>query len=47
MSRILIVEHNEMNREMLSRRLARKGYEVVIALDGQAAVDMTASESPD
>ena len=47
MSRILLVEDNEMNRDMLSRRLARKGYEVIIAIDGQQAIDMAASESPD
>ena len=35
MTKILIVEDNEMNRDMLSRRLARKGYEVSIAVDGQ------------
>ena len=37
MPRILLVEDNEMNRDMLSRRLARKGYEVVIAVDGGRA----------
>lgn len=46
MSKILLVEDNEMNRDMLSRRLQRKGYEVVIATDGQQAVAMAASESP-
>ena len=46
-SRILLVEDNEMNRDMLSRRLTRKGFEVVIAVDGQQGVDMAASESPD
>ncbi len=35
MSKILLVEDNEMNRDMLSRRLARKGYQVVIAVDGE------------
>ncbi len=45
--KILLVEDNEMNRDMLSRRLARKGYEVAIAVDGQQGVDMAASESPD
>ncbi len=43
----LLVEDNEMNRDMLSRRLVRKGYEVVVAVDGQAGVDMAASENPD
>ena len=47
MTRILIVEDNEMNREMLSRRLERKGYEVVIALDGQAGMDVARATTPD
>ena len=47
MSRILLVEDNEMNRDMLSRRLERKAYEVIIAIDGQAGVNMANSESPD
>ena len=47
MSKILLVEDNEMNRDMLSRRLARKGFEVIIATDGQAGVDMASSSSPD
>jgi CheY-like chemotaxis protein len=47
MAKILLVEDNEMNRDMLSRRLARKGYEVAIAVDGQQGVDMATSESPD
>jgi len=47
MAKILLVEDNEMNRDMLSRRLARKGFEVVIAVDGQAGVDMARSEEPD
>jgi CheY-like chemotaxis protein len=46
MPKILLVEDNEMNRDMLSRRLQRKGYEVVIATDGGQAVAMAASESP-
>ena len=40
MSKILLVEDNEMNRDMLSRRLERKAFEVVIAVDGQAGVNM-------
>lgn len=44
--KVLLVEDNEMNRDMLSRRLARNGYEVVMAVDGQQAVDMAASENP-
>ena len=47
MIKILLVEDNEMNRDMLSRRLIRKGYEVVIAVDGQQGVSMAASEKPD
>lgn len=47
MPRILLVEDNEMNRDMLSRRLSRKGYEVIIAIDGQEGVDLAASETPD
>jgi len=47
MSKILLVEDNEMNRDMLSRRLERKGFEVVLAVDGQAGVDMASSSSPD
>jgi CheY-like chemotaxis protein len=44
--KILLVEDNEMNRDMLSRRLKRNGYDVVIAVDGQQGVDMAASEAP-
>ena len=47
MTKILLVEDNEMNRDMLSRRLARKGYEVTIAIDGQQGIDMARSETPD
>jgi len=47
MSKILLVEDNEMNRDMLSRRLERKGFEVVLAVDGQAGIDMASSSSPD
>ena len=47
MAKILLVEDNEMNRDMLSRRLSRKGFDVVIAVDGQQGVDMTLAESPD
>src|SRR5437879_11677029 len=47
MSKILLVEDNEMNRDMLSRRLQRKGYEVVIAVDGGEGVEMAHSQSPD
>jgi CheY-like chemotaxis protein len=47
MAKILLVEDNEMNRDMLSRRLTRKGFEVLIAEDGQKGMDMTQSEHPD
>ncbi len=47
MPRILLVEDNEMNRDMLSRRLQRKGYEVIIALDGEAGVAIAVKELPD
>jgi len=47
MTKILLVEDNELNRDMLSRRLIRREYEVVIAVDGQQGVDMAASEAPD
>jgi two-component system, cell cycle response regulator DivK len=46
-ARILLVEDNEMNRDMLSRRLLRNGYEVVLATDGQQGLDMALSERPD
>jgi CheY-like chemotaxis protein len=47
MAKILVVEDNEMNRDMLSRRLTRKGYEIIIAIDGQQGVDMAKADSPD
>lgn len=47
MAKILLVEDNEMNRDMLSRRLQRKGYEVVIAVDGGEGVSMAHSHAPD
>ena len=47
MSKLLLVEDNEMNRDMLSRRLQRKGFEVIMAFDGQAAVDVATAEKPD
>jgi two-component system cell cycle response regulator DivK len=47
MSKILLVEDNEMNRDMLSRRLERKGFAVVIAVDGGQGVDLAKSELPD
>ncbi len=47
MTKILLVEDNEMNRDMLSRRLIKKGYDIVFAMDGQEAIDMAKSEMPD
>ena len=47
MARILLVEDNEMNRDMLSRRLIKRGHEVMIAVDGQQGVDMAVSEKPE
>ena len=47
MAKILLVEDNDMNRDMLSRRLARRGFEVVMAVDGEQGVHMAASHSPD
>lgn len=47
MATILLVEDNEMNRDMLSRRLQRKGYEVVIAVDGEEGVHLAQSRLPD
>ena len=46
MAKILLVEDNEMNRDMLSRRLQRRGYEVLTAVDGERWLAMTRSESP-
>ncbi len=47
MAKILLVEDNEMNRDMLSRRLLKRGHEVVIAIDGQEGVNLASSEAPD
>ncbi len=47
MAKILLVEDNEMNRDMLSRRLARRDHEVLIAVDGQEGVDRATAEKPD
>jgi CheY-like chemotaxis protein len=46
MAKILLVEDNEMNRDMLSRRLVKRGYEVVVAVDGQEGVEKARSEAP-
>ena len=47
MAKVLIVEDNEMNRDMLSRRLTRKGYEVVVAVDGGEGITLAGTETPD
>jgi CheY-like chemotaxis protein len=47
MPRVLLVEDNEMNRDMLSRRLIRRGFEVSLATDGQQGVEMAVRETPD
>ena len=47
MAKILLVEDNELNRDMLSRRLIRRGYEVVLAVDGEEALTSAAREQPD
>ena len=47
MPKVLVVEDNEMNRDMLSRRLQRRGYEVVVSADGEDGVNKARSESPD
>ncbi len=47
MAKILLVEDNEMNRDMLSRRLLRRGFEVAVAVDGQQGLEMASSELPD
>jgi len=47
MARILLVEDNEMNRDMLSRRLVRRGYEVILAQDGKEGLETAQSQSPD
>jgi len=46
MTKILLVEDNEMNRDMLSRRLERKGYSVAIAVDGQQGIEMAQADPP-
>jgi two-component system, cell cycle response regulator DivK len=46
MAKILLVEDNEMNRDMLSRRLVKRGYEVVVAVDGQEGVQKARAEAP-
>ena len=47
MARILLVEDNEMNRDMLSRRLERRGYEVIVAVDGEEGVARAKTDAPD
>ena len=46
-ARILLVEDNDSNRDMLSRRLERKGYEILLAADGQQGIDMALEAPPD
>jgi CheY-like chemotaxis protein len=46
LSKILLVEDNEMNRDMLSRRLTRRGYEVILAVDGESGLALAGSEGP-
>src|SRR6185503_10963219 len=47
MARILLIEDNEMNRDMLSRRLTRRGYEVLVAVDGEMGLEVTRAQMPD
>jgi len=47
MVKVLLIEDNEMNRDMLSRRLMKRGYGVAMAIDGRQGVDMAVSEKPD
>ena len=47
MGKVLLIEDNEMDRDMLSRRLIRRGFQVVFAMDGQQGVDLARSERPD
>ena len=47
MTKVLLVEDNEMNRDMLSRRLIRRGFQVVFAMDGQQGIDLARSEQPE
>src|SRR5881409_1995298 len=47
MPKVLLVEDNEMNRDMLSRRLSRRGFEVLIAVDGAQGVQVAKTEAPD
>ena len=47
MTKILLIEDNELNRDMLSRRLQKRGYEIVMAVDGESGVAMASSETPD
>src|ERR1700722_5308024 len=47
MTKVLLVEDNEMNRDMLSRRLIRRGFQVVFAMDGRQGIDLAHSERPD
>lgn len=47
MAKVLLIEDNEMNRDMLSRRLKRQGYQVIVAVDGKQGISKAQSEMPD
>jgi CheY-like chemotaxis protein len=47
MTKILLVEDNEMNRDMLSRRLSRNGFDIILAVNGQEGVDLALAQNPD
>jgi CheY-like chemotaxis protein len=47
MTKILLVEDNEMNRDMLSRRLSRNGFDIILAVNGQEGVDIALAQNPD
>ncbi len=47
MAKLLLVEDNELNRDMLTRRLQRRGYEVIAAVDGKEAIALASQEAPD
>lgn len=47
MARILVVEDNEMNRDMVTRRLQKKGYDILTAVDGTLGIEVAQSEAPD
>jgi CheY-like chemotaxis protein len=47
MTKILLVEDNEMNRDMLSRRLSRNGFDIILAVNGQEGIDLALAQNPD